>query len=443
MIYINALPDTDRANHLRTSRVHRAPTVRFVSLKWAEWPIGPSVTCVGPTMEITRTDAKEGLHVDGVPFAALDREHAQLVDELRAAFDRVVGHSAFILGEEVERFEAQWASACGTAHCVGTASGTSALTLLLSAAGIGTGDEVIVPAHTFIATALAIVHAGAVPVVCDVEPGTGLLDVDAAAAAVGPRTAAIVPVHLYGQLCDMGALTRVAARHGLALIEDAAQAHGAEFEGRRAGGFGAGAAYSFYPSKNLGALGDAGAICTDDGTLAESARRLRNLGQRAKGEHVAVGVNERLDGLQAALLQVKLPRLEAANAQRRAHAARYRDALAGQVEVLQERPATPCVYHLFPVRVRRRDAVANRLRRAGIQVGVHYAPALHRQPALRGIAVAGGDLAEAEAWAAEELSLPMAPGLRAAEIERAAAACAAAVEEADAAVSFGSNDRHG
>jgi dTDP-3-amino-3,4,6-trideoxy-alpha-D-glucose transaminase len=395
------------------------------------------------TMERTRRDAPEALYEETVPFGALDREHALLADELRAAFDRVVAASAFVLGEEVERFEAAWASACGTAHCVGMASGTSALTILLRAAGIGPGDEVIVPAHTFIATALAVVHAGAVPVLCDVEAGTGLIDVDGAAAAIGARTAAILPVHLYGQMCDMGALTRLAARHGLALIEDAAQAHGAEFEGRRAGGFGLGAAYSFYPSKNLGALGDAGAICTDDGTLAECARQLRNLGQRVKGEHVAVGVNERLDGLQAALLGVKLRRLEAVNAKRRAHAARYRDALDGHVDLLEERATTPCVYHLFPVRLPDRDVVADGLRRAGIDVGVHYSPALHHQPALRGIAVSGGDLTAAEAWAAQELSLPMAPELRPAEIERAAAACAAVVaDERDAALHSGGKGHH-
>jgi dTDP-3-amino-3,4,6-trideoxy-alpha-D-glucose transaminase len=390
-----------------------------------------------------RTDAAQDLHVDTVPFVALEREHALVADELRAAFDRVLGASAFVLGQEVERFEASWAAACGTAHCVGTASGTAALTLLLRAAGIGPGDEVIAPAHTFIATAFAIAHAGAIPVLCDVEPGTGLIDVDAAAAAIGPRTAAIVPVHLYGQLCDMRSLSGLARRHGLALIEDAAQAHGAEFEGRPAGGFGAGAAYSFYPSKNLGALGDGGAICTDDAELAASARRLRNLGRTTKDHHVAMGVNERLDGLQAAFLQVKLPRLRAANDKRRAHATHYREALAGRVDTLQERPATPCVHHLFPVRVPRRDAVATRLRRAGVEVAVHYTPALPQQPALRGIAVPQGDLTAAQAWAAEELSLPMAPELTADEIERAAAMCCSAVaQEAGIEVAVASEDGH-
>jgi dTDP-4-amino-4,6-dideoxygalactose transaminase len=365
-----------------------------------------------------------------VPFVALDREHAELAGELRAAFDRVLSTSAFILGEEVSRFEEEWAAMCGTVHCVGVASGTAALTLLLRAAGIGPGDEVIVPAHTYIASALAVIHAGATPVLCDVEHETGLLDAEAADAAVRPRTAAILAVHLYGQLCDMPAIQHVARRHGLALFEDAAQAHGAECDGHRAGSFGAGAAYSFYPSKNLGALGDGGAICTNDGALAEGARRLRDLGQRRKGEHVGLGVNERLDGLQAALLCAKLPRLEDANAARRRHAAVYRERLMDHVGLLEERAATPCVYHLFPVRTPARAEVRSRLHDRGIGTGVHYSPALCEQSALRGHIVAAEPLPRAEAWAAEELSLPMSPRLRCSEIERAADACVTAVAEA-------------
>src|SRR5262245_52532492 len=270
---------------------------------------------------------------------------------------------------------------------------------MLRAAGIGPGDEVLLPAHTYIATALGVVHSGAVPVLCDVEDGTGLLDVDAAAAAVTPRTAAILPVHLYGQLCDMPAVQRLARRHGLAVFEDAAQAHGAAHLGRRAGSFGAGAAFSFYPSKNLGALGDGGAICTNDGALAQAARQLRDLGQRRKGEHVVLGFNERLDGLQAALLDTKLTRLEAANAARRRHAASYRDRLAGHVGLLEERAASPCVYHLFPVRVPSRAEVRARLGACGIGTGIHYSPALHRQPALRGNVLTPNPLPCAEAWA--------------------------------------------
>ncbi len=365
-----------------------------------------------------------------VPFVALAREHAALADELRAAFARVINHSAFVLGDEVERFEEAWGRACGTAHCVGVASGTAALTLLLRAAGIGRGDEVIVPAHTFIATALAVLHAGATPVLCDVEEESGLLDLEAASAAVGPRTAAIVPVHLYGRMCDMPALARFAGDHGLALIEDAAQAHGAECEGRRAGWWGSGAAFSFYPTKNLGALGDAGAVCTDDGALAEQVRRLRHLGQRRRGEHLLPGYNERLDGLQAALLGVKLPGLDAANLARREHARHYRSVLEGRVRMLQDSALRPCVFHLFPVRVPRRDEVAARMRASGVEVAVHYARPLHRQPALDGLVRIADDVPRAEAWAAEELSLPMSPVLTALEVARAAGALLKALDEA-------------
>ena len=372
-----------------------------------------------------RTDASGGT---SIPFVTLDREHAALAIELNDAFERVVRRSGFILGEEVERFEEAWAAECGVAECVGVASGTAALTIGLLAAGVGAGDEVIVPAHTYIASALAVLHTGAVPVLCDVEEGTGLLDVQAAAAAIGPRTAAILVVHLHGQLCDMPAFERLAARHGLALFEDAAQAHGAEGYGRRAGAFGVAAAFSFYPSKNLGALGDGGAICTNHPDVATTARQIRNLGQRRKSEHLLPGVNERLDGLQAAFLNVKLAGLHTANATRRRHAATYRALLEGRVRLLEERPATPCVYHLFPVRTKARDGVASGMRAAGIATGVHYTPALHRQPALRGLVVESGELTQAEAWAREELSLPMAPQLRTAEIEVAARACAAEVE---------------
>jgi dTDP-3-amino-3,4,6-trideoxy-alpha-D-glucose transaminase len=365
-----------------------------------------------------------------VPFVTLDREHAALASELRAAFARVLDDGEYILGAAVERFEAAWADACGTSHCVGVASGTAALALLLQAVGLRPGDEVIVPAHTFIATALAVAHAGGVPVLCDVDDATGLLDLDAAAASVGPRTAAVIPVHLYGQLCDMDAVGRFAERHGLAVVEDAAQAHGAACDGRRPGSFGAGAAFSFYPSKNLGALGDGGAVCTNDGALADRIRQLRNLGQRRKGEHLLLGANERLDAIQAAMLEVKLRHLDEANATRRSHAMRYRTALRDRVRILQDSARTPCVYHLYPVRVPHRDEVAAHMRRAGVQVGIHYAPALHRQPALRRVAIAPHELRSAEAWAAEELSLPMSPGLRPDEIDRAAEACVAALSEA-------------
>jgi dTDP-4-amino-4,6-dideoxygalactose transaminase len=369
-----------------------------------------------------------------VPFIDLKRQHDALEEEFSAAFARTVGASSFILGGEVEEFEREFADYCGAGECIGVGSGTAALALTLMAAGIGAGDEVIVPAHTFIASALGVVHAGATPVFCDVESDTGLIDADAAAAKIGPRTAAIVAVHLYGQGCDMARLAPLAARHGLFLLEDAAQAHGAKVDGARVGSLGDAAAFSFYPSKNLGALGDGGAICTNDPQLATRARELRHLGQRNKGEHVVVGFNERLDGLQAAFLRVKLPYLDAWNAARRSHAAQLRAELPEGLVSLGERSGTPCVYHLFPVRHDARDRFVTLLRDERIQVGLHYTPAVHQHQALaeRFTSLRELRLPEAEAWAAQELSLPMFPELSDSERERVARACTRAQHRLEA-----------
>jgi dTDP-4-amino-4,6-dideoxygalactose transaminase len=356
-----------------------------------------------------------------VRFMALDLQHAAIENELRAGFDRLLRSSAFTLGTEVEQFEAEFARYCDVEHCVGVSSGTAALTLLLRAYDIGPGDEVIVPAHTFIASALAVIHVGATPVLCDVLDTTGLIDPAAVRAAVGPRTAAIIAVHLYGQACDMEAIKEVARLHGLIVLEDAAQAAGATYRGRRVGSLGAAAGFSFYPGKNLGALGDGGAVCTNDDLLAARLRRLRNLGQRAKGEHVEIGYNERLDGLQAALLRVKLGHLDEWNRARRDRAARYREALASSTRVLEEESESPCTYHLFPTRVPQRDAIAARLAASGIETGVHYARALHQHMAWPD-RVGAGEFPVAEAWAAEELSLPMHPDLTSLEVERVAGA---------------------
>jgi dTDP-3-amino-3,4,6-trideoxy-alpha-D-glucose transaminase len=364
-----------------------------------------------------------------VRFVALDRQHAAIELELTQAFASLLGSSAYTLGTEVERFEAEFAEYSEVAHCVGVASGTAALSLMLQAYGVGPGDEVIVPAHTFIASALAVAHVGARPVLCDVHEGTGLIDADAARAAVGPRTAAILAVHLYGQTCDMDGIEAFAKPQGLLVLEDAAQAHGAFYRGRRAGSLGAAAGFSFYPSKNLGALGDGGAVCTDDAVLAARVRRLRHLGQRGKGEHVELGYNERLDGLQAAMLRVKLPHLDRWNDARRSHAERYRELLPPAARVLEERPESPCIYHIFPVRLEHRDAVAARLRAAGIETGVHYAPAVHGHAMWAGRELRHGVVSEAEAWAEHELSLPMHPDLRLDEIERVSVAVHAAVSD--------------
>jgi dTDP-4-amino-4,6-dideoxygalactose transaminase len=364
-----------------------------------------------------------------VPFVDLRRQHESLAGELRGAFERVVEHGAFVLGEEVERFEEEFAALCGARHCVGVASGTAALALALLAAGLRPGDEVIVPAHTYVATALAVHHAGGVPVFCDVERDTGLIDVEAVRARLSERTAAIVPVHLYGQVCDMTRLRGLAREHGLLLVEDAAQAHGASLGTKRAGALGDAAAFSFYPSKNLGALGDGGAICTDDGALATRARRLRNLGQRRTSEYVEAGFNERLDGLHAALLRVKLPHLDAWNRARRAHAARYRARLPESVRPLREESRGVCVYHLFPVLVAERDRFRAQLRLRGVATGLHYTPSLPDLPPFAGAPGAEGEFPEARSWAAQEVSLPMFAELTVDEVERVALAALVALEK--------------
>jgi len=346
---------------------------------------------------------------------ALERQHRPLAAELTDAFQRTLASSAFILGREAEAFEQEFAGYCGTAHAVGVNSGTAALSIMFRAAGIGAGDEVIVPAHTFIASALAIVDAGATPVCVDVLSDSGLIDPDAAAAAVGPRTAAILAVHLYGQVCDMDGLSKLAARQGLALFEDAAQSHGAMYAGRRAGSLGRAAAFSFYPSKNLGALGDAGAICTNDEDLAQAARRIRDLGRAGAEHHFEFGLNERLDGIQAACMRIKLPHLDGWNEARRGVAAIYRERLEGLVELLPDTDPERCVYHLFPIRVAERDDVAQELRRRGVATKVHYPHALPQQPALP--MLHGASAPNARDWAQRELSLPIFPEITSGELD--------------------------
>ena len=301
--------------------------------------------------------------------------------------------------------------------------------LALLAAGIQPGDEVIVPAHTYVATALAVLHAGGTPVFCDVEDESGLIDVRSAADAVSSRTAAIIPVHLYGQLCEMDAITALAREQSLIVVEDAAQAHGAGGATGRAGSFGDASAFSFYPSKNLGALGDGGAVCTNDEEIASRVRRLRNLGQRRKGEHLEVGFNERLDGLQAAMLRVKLKGLEQGNAARRRLAALYREMLPEDCCSLPQDVDRTCVYHLFPVRVAHRDRVQASLRRRGVRTGVHYWPAAHRQPAVASRIEPLTEPTVAMRWSEEELSLPMFAELTGEEVMRVTDALSGALAE--------------
>ncbi|MBV8990983.1 MAG: DegT/DnrJ/EryC1/StrS family aminotransferase [Solirubrobacterales bacterium] len=353
-----------------------------------------------------------------MPLVALERQHARIANELKDTFARLLDSSAFTLGAELEQFESEFAQYCEVSHCVGVASGTAALSLMLRGYGIGPGDEVIVPAHTFIASALAVAQVRAVPVLCDVDDRTGLIDPDAARSAIGPCTAAILAVHLYGQTCDMAAIEAIAKPRSLLVLEDAAQAHGARYHRARAGSLGAAAAFSFYPSKNLGALGDGGAVCTNDEILASRLRRLRNLGQRAKGEHVELAGNERLDALQAALLRVKLRYLDGWNEERRRHAERYRESLPAASWLLAELPENQCVYHIFPARFRDRDAAAATLHEHGIATAVHYTPAVHQHMAWTKSLLRHDSLPVAERWAAEELSLPMHPNLLPAEIDQ-------------------------
>jgi dTDP-4-amino-4,6-dideoxygalactose transaminase len=330
---------------------------------------------------------------------------------LHVAFGRVVAKGNFILGEELSAFESEFADYCETPHCVGVGNGLDALHLILRAMQIGEGDEVIVPAHTFIATWLAISWAGATPVPVESLPGGFNIDPAAVEAVITPKTRAIIAVHLYGQPADMDALHSIAKKHDLKLIEDAAQAHGARYKRRRVGGLGDAAAFSFYPTKNLGALGDGGAITTSDAALARTIRQLRNYGSEVKYEHMCQGFNSRLDEMQAAFLRVKLPQLDMQNADRRRIATSYLDNLKDCRHIaLPEVPKwAECVWHLFVVRVKSRNEYALRLRELGIETLVHYPHAPHQQMAYNATAWPKFDLAEQ--ITNEVLSLPMWPGL--------------------------------
>jgi dTDP-4-amino-4,6-dideoxygalactose transaminase len=355
-----------------------------------------------------------------LPF--VDLRPADDATDIRAAIDRVISRGWFVLGPEVEAFEAEFAAASGARHAVGVATGTDAITLLLRAAGIGPGDEVIVPAMTAAYTGLAVIAAGARPVFADVESERVTIDPAACAAAVTSRTRAIVPVHLYGQAADMSALRRVAERHSLALIEDCCQAHLGTADGVPVGTTGAGGAFSFYPTKNLGALGDGGAVITNDASLAERIRRLRNGGQSDRYHHVEAGINSRLDEIQAAILRAKLPGLAGATARRRALAAAYRRELPASLQTVHEADSGH-VYHLFPVRSPDRDALQAHLRTMGVETLIHYPVALPQQPAFSAFSPA--DCPSAARAAAEVLSLPLYPRLDESDITRVADAARA------------------
>jgi len=357
-----------------------------------------------------------------VPFMDLSRMTDPIAGDIHAAMAEVVRRNAFILGAEVAAFEAAFAAYCEAQHCVGLDNGSSALELALRAWGIGEGDEVITAPNSFIASASGIAFTGARPVFVDIDPLTYTIDVNKLEAAISPRTKAIVPVHLYGQAADMDPIMQLADKHGLKVLEDACQAHGARYKGRRCGSLGHAAAFSFYPGKNLGAFGDGGALTTNCPETAEKVGMLRNYGQKVKYEHIYIAYNRRLDTLQAAVLTAKLPHLDEWNASRRATAARYDAALSGKYQVATVPVYSEPVYHLYVIRSEQRAALAASLKAAGVDSGLHYPVAIHLQEAYAYLGHQRGDFPEAEKACAEVLSLPMFPFMREDEIEAVIAA---------------------
>jgi dTDP-4-amino-4,6-dideoxygalactose transaminase len=368
--------------------------------------------------------------MSNVPFLDLKAIQLQQQDALREAFDRVLESGWYILGNEVTQFEAEYARYCEAGHCVGVANGLDALVLALRAMDVGPGDEVIVPSNTYIATWLAVSHVGATPVPVEPDDKTFNLDPARIEAALTPRARVILPVHLYGQAADMGPILAIARKHGLRVLEDGAQAHGAGYQGQRLGAHGDAVAWSFYPGKNLGALGDGGAITTGDAALAERLRVLRNYGSRVKYHNEVIGYNSRLDELQAALLRAKLPALDAGNQARAAIALAYLQGLAG---LDLDLPFVPSghepVWHLFVVRHPQRDELAKRLAALGIATMIHYPVAPHLQPAYASLGMKSGDLPVSEAMHAQVLSLPMGPTQTPEQTQQVIAAVRRAVAE--------------
>ena len=366
-----------------------------------------------------------------IPLVDLQLQHQQIADAVSHGFEQVIKSAAFVLGEAVTTFEQSFAQFVGVKHCIGVGSGTDALEFMLRAIGIGKSGEVegeedkeigevILPTNTFIATALAVVRAGATPRLVDCDEETLLIDVHQVAQNINTHTRALLPVHLYGQMAPVEELQQLADDTGVVLLEDAAQAHGAQRYGRSAGGVGLMAATSFYPGKNLGAYGDAGAVLTDDAALDERLRQLRNYGTVEKYVHSELGFNSRLDTLQAVVLQAKLARLAAWNEERRYAAQRY-DTLLKNISAVRlpmTLPGNTHVFHLYVIRVPRRDRVLQRLHQAGIQAGIHYPVPIHLQAAFRQLGHRPGDFPQAEHAAQEVLSLPLFPGISTQQQER-------------------------
>jgi dTDP-3-amino-3,4,6-trideoxy-alpha-D-glucose transaminase len=353
-----------------------------------------------------------------IPFIDLKTTYQELEHELNTAINHVLNSGWYILGKETARFEAEFAAYCRVGHAIGVASGTDALLLALKALGVGPGDEVITVAHTAVATVAAIELAGATPVFVDIDPHSGTIDPALIPTAVSERTRAIVPVHLYGRPADLEPILAVAGERGLYVLEDCAQAHGALYHGRPVGSWGDVAAFSFYPTKNLGAMGDGGAIVTADAAIAERVRMLRQYGWRERYISDIPGYNSRLDELQAAILRVKLGHLDAHNASRRELAAVYAEQLKGlPVTLPGEQPRTEHVYHLYVVQTPQREALQAHLKAVGIATAVHYPVPVHRQPAYHRLGYTAGSLPHTERAAQTVLSLPMHPHLKPADID--------------------------
>ncbi|MEU9673639.1 DegT/DnrJ/EryC1/StrS family aminotransferase [Streptomyces parvus] len=365
-----------------------------------------------------------------IPFLNLKAPHAEIREELDAAYHRVIDSGWFLLGSELEAFESEFAAYCGAEHCVAVGSGCDALELALRGLGIGPGDEVIVPSATYIATWLSVSAAGATPVPVEVDPATHLLAPDRVAAAITPATRAVMPVHLYGQAADLDALRRIAEAHGLAVVDDAAQAHGTRYRGRRVGTGTTATAFSFYPGKNLGALGDGGAVLTADAELADRLRLLRNYGSRRKYHHEILATNSRLDELQAAVLRVKLGHLDRWNRRRAEIARRYREGLAGLegLRLPETPPDTEPAWHLFVVGCDDRDRLQKNLTAAGVGTLVHYPVPVHLSQAYADAdRWPAGSHPIAESIAEQVLSLPMGPHLSDRDVSDVIAAVRAAL----------------
>lgn len=345
-----------------------------------------------------------------VPFLDLQAQYRSIRQEIDPAIQNVLDTSAYVLGPAVEAFEKSFAAYCNVEHCVAVNSGTSALALLFQAHGIGEGDEIITVTNSFFASAEAISEIGAVPVLIDCTADTALMDPALIEAAITPRTKAILPVHLYGQPVDMDSILAIGRKHGLLVFEDACQAHGATYKGRRTGSLGDGAAFSFYPGKNLGCYGEGGAVTTNDAGIAAKLRVLREHGSPRKYHHDLVGWNERMDGIQGAVLGVKLPHLDTWNNARRAHAQSYLSKLPAKATPIAIQEGSNSVYHLFVIRVSDRDRVQKELTDRGIATGIHYPVPIHLQPAYAG-RWQKGDFPNSEAMAKDILSLPMFPEL--------------------------------